>query len=98
MTGLYAFNCAQREAAQQFGALHRQAQQSKFWKTLTGRSYTLLSLAEVQRENAVRGRHSRGVQLVALAQICGSEGRCADFDAAFRPLQDHTRARWTSVA
>jgi len=35
---------------------------------------------------------------VAIAQICGSEGRAADFDRDFNPLQDHTRDRWLGIA
>ena len=31
-------------------------------------------------------------------QIRGSEGRCADFDADFRPLQTHSKGRWVNVA
>jgi hypothetical protein len=39
-----------------------------------------------------------GHQVVALCQIRGSEGRCRDFDANFRPLQPHCATRWLGVA
>lgn len=38
------------------------------------------------------------VRAVPIAQIVGSEDRAGDFDRTFAPLQQHTRARWLSVA
>jgi hypothetical protein len=43
-------------------------------------------------------RSHAGLQLVPIAKIRGSEGRCDDFDADFRPLKSHNRDRWVSVA
>jgi hypothetical protein len=42
--------------------------------------------------------HYAGTEPVAISRIRGSEGRCADFDAQFRPIQSHTRERWINVA
>jgi len=36
--------------------------------------------------------------MVSIRDIRGSEGRCGDFDADFRPLQGHTRDRWVGIA
>lgn len=98
MIGPYDCDHAQREAAAQFDQLRQRAMQGQIWARLTGCRSALLHLAERQKESRLRARVYRGVQLVPLAHIGGSEGRCADFDAAFRPLQGHTRARWISVA
>ena len=46
----------------------------------------------------VRSEYSAGTRSVPLGQIRGSEGRCADFDAAFHPRQQHTRQRWEGIA
>ncbi len=44
------------------------------------------------------GGHYAGIQAVSIAQIHGSEGRCSDFDADFRPLAEHDRGRWLRIA
>ena len=36
--------------------------------------------------------------MVPISQICGSEGRCHDFDRDFHPLQDHNKERWLGIA
>lgn len=54
--------------------------------------------AELRRAASARGARAGGVRAVALAEIVGSEGRSADFDAGFAPLQEHSRGRWVSVA
>ncbi len=38
-----------------------------------------------------------GIQTVPIRKITGSEGRAADFDRFFRPLQDYTRERWLNI-
>jgi hypothetical protein len=38
-----------------------------------------------------------GVMLVPLSAIRGSENRARDFDADFRPLHEHDKARWMGV-
>ena len=67
-------------------------------RKLGGRSPALLDLQAITTMYTLRGQHSIGVQTVRIAQIAGSDGRCADFDADFRPLQEHTRARWEGIA
>ncbi|RIK38926.1 MAG: hypothetical protein DCC55_19645 [Chloroflexi bacterium] len=81
-----------------FLQLRGQAFRRRFWSRLSGHSQSLLCLnANIQRRTP-RARHHAGVQLVPLAQIRGSEGRCRDFDAQFRPLQAHTADRWVDLA
>lgn len=86
------------QAGEQFGRLQTQALWGKLWAQLTRREYRLQSLQAVAQQNTGHARHAAGIRLVPIAQIGGSEGRCDDFDAAFRPLQSHTRERWISVA
>jgi hypothetical protein len=75
----------------------RRGRLDRIWSALSGRPSHLLSLAEVDR-SAVRARHEAGLQMVQIDDICGSSGRCRDFDRRFRPLQDHSERRWLSVA
>ncbi len=65
---------------------------------LTRRSSDLLNLAEAEASRHIENRYSAGVQMVALDQIQGSQGRCRDFDRAFYPLQGHSESRWLRVA
>lgn len=65
---------------------------------LTAPPRHLLDLETVRSAHAVRGSHYIGVRAVPIRQICGSEGRCTDFDASFRPLNIHNKCRWLSVA
>jgi hypothetical protein len=70
----------------------------QLWAGLTGHSRELLCLEEISHDCTVQARSAGGTHTVAIAQICGSEGRVADFDRDFNPLQDHTRDRWLSIA
>jgi hypothetical protein len=42
----------------------------------------------------------KGPRTIALRDICGSvnPGRTRDFDAAFHPLTNHSKERWTGIA
>lgn len=70
----------------------------RFWRRLTRRETALLDLKQVEEQCSVRARHDAGVQTVPLARICGSEGRCRDFDHNFFPTQTRSRERWASIA
>ena len=71
---------------------------ARLWAAITRRSTRLLSLAHVEATCTVVSRRSGGMRSVPLSQIRGSATRCNDFDQDFYPLQDHTIARWQSVA
>lgn len=60
----------------------------------------LLSLHAVLSGYTVEGHQFVGRRTVAICHIRGSanESRCYDFDARFRPLNDHNNGRWASVA
>jgi hypothetical protein len=89
---------ARRQAGEQFHRLQGQAVLGKLWGTITRQPQALLNLDEVQKTVKVQSRRHGGLKLVPIAQIRGSEGRCDDFDAKFRPLQRHTKDRWIGVA
>ena len=83
------------------GARNR-GQRAMLWSSLTGRSRCLLTLEEVRQWCHVsateRSQLAGETRLVPIAQILGSEGRCADFDRDFHPLHDHNRGRWLRIA
>lgn len=68
----------------------------KMWSSLTRRSHRLFDLNNA--DVAACERRHAGMQTVPICQIQGSENRCDDFDAAFRPLQEHSRDRWLRIA
>ena len=70
---------------------------ARLWSRFTGKSRSLLSLAEVDAAQ-VRDRHSAGLRAVPIERIRGSEGRSEDFDRSFYPIQNHSRERWMNVA
>ena len=65
-----------------------------------GKVTDLLSLNDVIHAHDVSQHWAEGQQAVNISQIRGSsmQGRAADFDGDFRPLQDRTRARWVGIA
>lgn len=82
----------------EFELLCRRAFLRRLWCGMTGQRYQLLNLEGVQTQGVGQGRRHGGIQFVAIAQICGSEGRSQDFDANFCPLNDHNRERWVNIA
>jgi hypothetical protein len=89
---------ASGDIRQVFERLHHQGVRRQLWSRLTGRRQCLLNLAEVQQHLTIHTRTYAGVRLVPIDRICGSENRCADFDADFRPLKHHSQSRWASIA
>jgi hypothetical protein len=81
-----------------YDAIHKEGQWSWAWAILTGRSHRLLSLAEVEKTCTVRECAYAGIRAVPIDHIRGSENRVNDFDRNFRPLQEHSKRRWLSVA
>ncbi len=57
----------------------------------------LLNFHEIKSLLRPQGEIYRGMQVVELENIIGSEGRYRDFNAAFLPKSDHVRSRWESV-
>ena len=84
--------------------LYRHASRSnwlaKVRSFLTRRSYCLLDLAAVRAACLLHGYENIGPRVVPLNQIIGSAstGRCADFDADFRPTNAYNEPRWLAVA
>jgi hypothetical protein len=69
----------------------------KILSLLNPSSRDLLSLREVREALHPRSESYRGLQVVPIAKIVGSEGRYADFNKEFLPKNDHLKGRWTRV-
>jgi hypothetical protein len=85
-------------ASQLYHAAHNRGLVRRFWSALTGHPHHLLDLEAVRAACDVHNRHYVGIRTVPICQIRGSEGRCKDFDADFRPLGAHSKDRWLSTA
>ncbi|MBN1658897.1 MAG: hypothetical protein JXA93_10870 [Anaerolineae bacterium] len=83
-----------RQARTKYDVLRLQAKLGRLWAKVRRQENHPLSLAAV---HPVAARYG-GVQTVRLAQVRGSEGRCADLDTRFRPLHGATKERWLRVA
>lgn len=94
----YTLNQARLLALDKHQKARGQARWGKLKSALTGHSRRLLHLSTVRATCTIRHSHYAGTRSVPICQIRGSEGRCDDFDADFRPLQSHSRGRWVSVA
>ena len=86
---------ARKIAVTQFNRALSEGRSRRFWNRLMGRSSQLQSSDRAPSLTATR--NSRIVH-VPLTQIIGSEGRCEDFDADFRPLKSHNQERWVGIA
>lgn len=81
-----------------FETARRQAFIGAFLDRLRGTPHDLLPLDEVRSRLVVRGQIDRGIQVVPLAAIVGSQGRSHDFDRRFRPRTTRTAGRWKQVS
>lgn len=57
----------------------------------------LLALDDVKDMVKARGEQYRGLQVVSISKIAGSEGRYRDFNKTFLPKNRHNKGRWTRV-
>ena len=69
-----------------------------FGQRLLGKQNNLEALASTENGTKPVQKQGRKIVTVAIEKIVGSEGRVRDFDKAFRPLVNHTRDRWVSIA
>jgi hypothetical protein len=71
---------------------------ARLWRLVTRRAASLPCLSRSGVSVTLQDSYFAGRQVVPLAQVRGTEQRCRDFDAEFRPLQEHTRERWLQIA
>jgi hypothetical protein len=89
---------ARRQAKQLFWRVFSEGKRRQLWNSLICRRNHLHDLGETLQHTQVKSRHAVSLQNVNIAEIRGSEGRCQDFDAAFRPTHNRTEERWVNIA
>lgn len=70
---------------------------SKIFNILDPEKHELLSLKEVRELIKPKGEHYRGLKVVPVSLIVGSEGRYQDFNKTFLPRFDHIKPRWVNI-
>ncbi len=87
----------EQKASQDFDRAFSKAFWRRVLSRLTRETNALLPFDEVREKLPLKGQHYLGLRQVPIDQIIGSAGRYRDFDRAFLPVQDRTRARWESI-
>ncbi len=82
-------------AVNAFNEMIRKGAVRRLLSRLFHRSNKLLDLGAIKLK--IRNSVYRGVQIVPIDQIHGSEGRAEDFDDRFHPLSRRMKDRWVSV-
>jgi len=85
------------EADTDFSKARSRATIQKIVNLLNPSRHEMLSLREVREALRPKSESYRGLQIVPLDRIVGSEGRYSDFNKQFLPRHEHLRRRWTRV-
>jgi hypothetical protein len=84
-------------AREDFGKVRKREVIARMLALLTAQKTEMLSLGDVRSLLKPEGETYRGMQVVPLAKIVGSEGRFKDFDREFLPRHDKLMRRWMRV-
>jgi hypothetical protein len=86
------------EVQRLFTKAHRLSILQRLWSKIRRRPNHLLDLAQIHKNFKLTNAHYKGIEIVPIDRIIGSEGRSKDFDANFYPVSEHNRERWTRIA
>lgn len=85
------------QARDDFNKARSKATISQLLNALTPDRQRLLSLEDVRNLLKPKSEIYKGMQIVPIEKIIGSEGRYKDFTSAFLPKRDFIRGRWESI-
>jgi len=94
---MFENNAVNTQAQTDFNKARSREFFSRVLNILKPQKNRLLNFHEIKSLLRPQGEIYRGMQVVDLENIIGSEGRYRDFNAAFLPKSDHVRSRWESV-
>jgi hypothetical protein len=86
-----------QQAKDDFNKVRKQEVIQKLFTLLNPERHELLSFEEVRKLIKPRGESYRGMQVIPISKIVGSEGRYRDFSKAFLPRKDYMRGRWENI-
>lgn len=85
------------KARDDFNKAKNRATIASILNALTPRKQSLLSLQDVRNILQPKSETYRGMRVVPLQQIVGSEGRYRDFSREFLPKYEYLRKRWEGI-
>jgi hypothetical protein len=85
-------------ALSQFRSILRKGKIFRLKRRLLNARESLYDLNALKPDLHVEGSFYSGIRVVPIDAIIGSEGRTADFDMGFHPLNESARDRWVSMA
>ncbi|MEI8093024.1 MAG: transcriptional regulator [Spirochaetales bacterium] len=94
---MYSQSSAKMQAQSDFNKARSREFFSRVLHILKPQRNRLLSFTEIRSLLRPQGEIYRGMQVVPIEKIIGSEGRYRDFNAAFLPKKEHVRSRWESI-
>ncbi len=101
LSGGYSENMHARQynaALNQFRSSLRKGKIFRLKSKVLNHKQDLYDLNALKSELHRCGSSYAGIQIVPIHSIIGSEGRTADFDLGFHPLNEASRDRWVNMA
>jgi hypothetical protein len=71
---------------------------SRIRRRILGHRQWLYDLASLKPQIALQGGSYSGIKAVSINKIIGTEGRAANFDIDFYPVDEESRERWVGMA
>ncbi|MGL1891522.1 MAG: transcriptional regulator [Spirochaetaceae bacterium] len=85
------------QATDDFGKARLREKMLSMLNILSPEKQQLLSLYDIKSLVKPKNESYKGMKVVAIKDIVGSEGRYRDFNKAFLPRKEHLRNRWVSI-
>ncbi len=85
------------QAVDDFGRARFRERILSILNLLSPEKQQLLSLYDIKALVKPKNESYKGMKVVAIKDIVGSEGRYRDFNKAFLPRKEHLRNRWVSI-
>lgn len=90
-------NIVNSQASDDFNRARNKARFDSIFNIINPEKKELLSYYDVKEMAKPKSQTYKGMQVVKIDQIIGSEGRYKDFSKAFLPKKEHLRQRWESI-
>lgn len=90
-------NMINSQASDDFNRARNKARFTNIFNIISTEKKELLSYYDVKNMAKPKTQTYRGMKVVPIAKIIGSEGRYKDFSKAFLPRKEHLRHRWESI-
>jgi hypothetical protein len=85
-------------ALNRFKSILAKARFARLKRRVLRRTQSLYDLNTLKPDLCLHGSCYAGIQVVPIQSIIGSEGRVADFDMDFQPMNEESRERWVNMA